>query len=142
MTSGLSNHWATHGHPATEQSGGASLTASGTHAGVLWTGLVSVEVEVRSPWWAAARGFPRCGCRHQTANGLDRPPPQEIYIYIYIYCTEREIVSNLRLERVSHSNKKNHSGPRAKTHHIQVDLLAMFLAVAICAITFIHLARS
>ena len=65
----------------------------------------------------------------------------DIYIYIYIYCTEREIVSNLRLERVSHSNKKNHSGPRAKTHHIQVDLLAMFLAVAICAINFIHLAR-
>ena len=61
---------------------------------------------------------------------------------IYIYCPEREIVSNLRLERVSHSNKKNHSGPRAKTHHIQVDLLAMFLAVAICAINFIHLARS
>jgi hypothetical protein len=58
------------------------------------------------------------------------------------YCPEREIVSNLRLERVSHSNKKNQSGPRAKTHHIQVDLLAMFLAVAICAITFIHLARS
>ena len=58
------------------------------------------------------------------------------------YYPEREIVIHLRLERVSHSNKKTHSGPRAKTHHIQVDLLAMFLAVAICAINFIHLARS
>ena len=59
VTNGLSNHWATHWHLATETVWRRIAKRPGTHASVIETGLVCV-----------VRGFPLRECRHSRANGL------------------------------------------------------------------------